>query len=192
MWQVTPIFASAPIEVGGLAWSASELAGPFSFRGVILIIYALFIYTYAQKRMGIVASAQLGLWLTYVHTLMVPLASLWTYVPHLPEAIMYTAMAVKAVAGTHAYTAIMVATNEIAPEGQLGSVNGVSQTLAALTRAIAPALGGVLWALSFDLKIPLHQFLAFFVNCIFIAAAQILMLFFKDEAHVISKDSPTS
>ncbi len=46
------------------------------------------------------------------------------------------------------FTPAMLLVNLAAPPKDLGSVNGVGQTVSSLVRAMGPALGGVLWAFS--------------------------------------------
>lgn len=46
------------------------------------------------------------------------------------------------------FTAIMVIVNNSAPPSELGAVNGLGQSLAAIARGIGPVLGGCLWTVS--------------------------------------------
>lgn len=70
-------------------------------------------------------------------------------------------MAVKAFAQCSAFTGSIIAVNAAPAPEQLGAVNGVGQTLAALVRGVGPALGGLLWAASLGLHSAGKQFLTF-------------------------------
>ncbi len=70
-------------------------------------------------------------------------------------------MVVKAFSQCSAFTGSIIAVNAAPSPAQLGSVNGVGQTLAALVRGLGPALGGVLWSVSLGLHSAGQQFLTF-------------------------------
>ena len=56
---------------------------------------------------------------------------------------------------------------------------GAAQTLAAFVRAVGPALGGLSWALSLRLALPGHQFLAFALVSVGLAATRVLYGFVR-------------
>eukprot|EP01040_Poterioochromonas_malhamensis_P013269 gene13269-14574_t len=62
------------------------------------------------------------------------------------------------------FTAVMIQVNHSAEEEYLGAVNGLGQSLAALARAIGPAIGGMLWSISTEL----HFIFLNFISVIFI------------------------
>lgn len=55
----------------------------------------------------------------------------------------------------------MVLVNTSAPRHDMGAVNGLGQTVAALVRALGPALAGVMWAASLALPFQGHQYVPF-------------------------------
>ena len=61
---------------------------------------------------------------------------------------------------------------------------GAAQTLAAFVRAVGPALGGLSWALSLRLALPGHQFLAFALVSVGLAATRVLYGFVRLPGHV--------
>jgi hypothetical protein len=46
-------------------------------------------------------------------------------------------------------------------QAQLGEVNGIGQTIAALVRGLGPAMGGLLWSACLALHMPGQQFAPF-------------------------------
>lgn len=84
--------------------------------------------------------------------------------PHKPG----TSRPARGPAATNAFTSCLILVNAAAPEGSLGKVNGVGQSIASLVRAAGPALGGLAWAWSLQLAalpawpawLP-HQYLPF-------------------------------
>ena len=58
------------------------------------------------------------------------------------QAIIYVAIAITKLTTQTAFTSSMVIINSLAPRSQLGSVNGVRMTMAALGRSSGPILGG--------------------------------------------------
>ena len=74
---MTPIFASAPIQQGGLALSPEELALPMAFGGVALTVFALLVYPKLQPRLGMLWTCRLGLLCAVPAALLTPCASLF-------------------------------------------------------------------------------------------------------------------
>ena len=61
MAQLIPLFASAPLDRGGLALRPSQLAGPLAFSGAVFLLYAAFGYPIFQRAVGLLASCLWGL-----------------------------------------------------------------------------------------------------------------------------------
>ena len=74
--ELTPIYASAPAGIGGLALSSSQFAGAVSFSGVVLVVYALFLYPRHQKLVGPLWCVRTGLLCMLPASAVIPLASL--------------------------------------------------------------------------------------------------------------------
>ena len=79
------------------------------------------------------------------------------------KVVLYSSMVVKAFAQCSAFTGAIIMVNAAPQPEQLGDVNGVGQTLAALVRGIGPAMGGIMWAASLDIHSAGQQFLPFAV-----------------------------
>ena len=161
--ELVPIFASAPLSEGGLAFSPSKLSGPLSFGGIVLIVWMLVGYKWMSKKYGTIRTCIYGLYMTLPMAMMFPLSSVGVLNA---EVMLWTAVTCKYIAGTNAFTACIVLVNLAAPKESLGEVNGLGQTLASGVRALGPFLGGVMWASSIRLFAIMgdawgHQFLPF-------------------------------
>lgn len=181
--ELVPIFASADIVDGGLAYSTSKLSGPLSFSGTILVVWMLVGYPWVSKRFGTIRTCIFGLIQTIPLTLLFPMSSV-SFLN--TDVVFWTSMGLKSIAGSNAFTSCLVLVNLAAPKESLGEVNGLGQTLASGVRALGPFLGGVMWAGSIrlftfaggnadlDQEVWGHQFLPFLLStivavcCIFI------------------------
>ncbi|KAI8101150.1 hypothetical protein M9435_001258 [Picochlorum sp. BPE23] len=166
--ELVPIFASAPLSEGGLAFSPSKLSGPLSFGGIVLIVWMLVGYKWMSKHYGTIRTCIYGLYMTLPTAMMFPLSSVGFLNA---EVMLWTAVTFKYIAGTNAFTACIVLVNLAAPKESLGEVNGLGQTLASGVRALGPFLGGVMWASSIRLFAIMgnawgHQFVPFALSAL--------------------------
>jgi hypothetical protein len=168
--ELVPIFASADVVDGGLAYSTSKLSGPLSFSGVVLVVWMLIGYPWMSKKFGIIRTCIIGLIQTIPVTILFPLSSV-SFLN--TEIVFWLGMGLKSIAGSNAFTSCLVLVNLVAPKESLGEVNGLGQTLASGMRALGPFLGGVMWAGSIRLFTFLgaddntvwgHQFLPFMLS----------------------------
>ena len=167
--ELVPIFASADIADGGLAYTTSKLSGPLSFSGIVLIVWMVVGYPWMSKKFGITRTCIIGVLQTIPLTFLFPLSSLRFLNT---DVIFWIGMGLKSIAGSNAFTSCLVLVNLAAPKESLGEVNGLGQTLASSVRALGPFLGGVMWAGSIRLfsflggeqKVWGHQFLPFLLS----------------------------
>ena len=61
--------------------------------------------------------------------------------------------------GSMHYNAVMVQVNEQVASEHLGIVNGLGQSIASISRAIGPTIGGVLWSFSINYEIIFLNFI---------------------------------
>jgi hypothetical protein len=95
----------------------------------------------------------------------------------LPQAILYIALLVRAVSLSSAFTGAIILVNAAPHPSQLGSVNGVGQSVASFVRGVGPAAAGLLWSASLGLS-GAHQFMPFGVVTVIAVAAIVLFNFF--------------
>ncbi|CAL8469413.1 g8954 [Coccomyxa elongata] len=167
--ELTPIFASAPYDKGGLNFKPDEVALPVSFAGLGLILFSLLAYQRIQKRLGCLACAKIGLTVAIPMVLLIPMPSLLVPRYWAVQSLFIPVFGLKAMCSIMCMTSSMILVNLTAPIEQIGPVNGAGNTLAAGMRALGPALSGQLWALSLATGMKHNQFFAFgVVACAFI------------------------
>lgn len=77
------------------------------------------------------------------------------------QAVLYIAMFIKAIGQSSAFTGSIIMVNAAPPKVQLGTVNGVGQTLASFVRGVGPAGAGILWSACISIQHPGQQFVPF-------------------------------
>jgi len=94
--------------------------------------------------------------------------------PNWHNAILWTLMPLtnilKSVCACFAFGAVMIQVNHSVHDEYLGAVNGLGQSMAALARAVGPAMGGALWSMSTK-----HHFV--YLNFIVAACVFVLCLY---------------
>jgi hypothetical protein len=131
----------------------------------------------AQARQYVPATTQVVMAITpclhaSIHQSSYALALPRCLITHAPwsQAILYIALLVRAVATTNSFTGTIILVNAAPHPSQLGTVNGVGQTVASFLRGAGPAAAGLLWSASLGLP-GAHQFMPFgFVTLIAVAA----------------------
>eukprot|EP01023_Acetabularia_acetabulum_P037144 TRINITY_DN3516_c0_g2_i1.p1 TRINITY_DN3516_c0_g2~~TRINITY_DN3516_c0_g2_i1.p1 ORF type:complete len:587 (-),score=47.04 TRINITY_DN3516_c0_g2_i1:1229-2863(-) len=163
--ETIPIFASTPVQHGGLGIKASTLAKPLMISGVVLMINALFIIPKVTKNLGILKSAKLSLYVAAPLAMILPLSSLFVQSGVVFAIIVLSiGLIFRTICLSFTFTCSMVMVNGSSPPDQLGSVNGVGQTFGSFARGVGPFIGGMLWAISLHMPIPGHQFFVFIVT----------------------------
>jgi hypothetical protein len=145
--ELLPIFAAAPLNVGGLALTPQGLAAPLAFGGAAVFAFTLLCYPPLVARCGLRAATRGGFAASALASLALPAASLAPAASHAARsALLYSAVALRGAAAVTVFTSSMLLVNRACPPGQLGEVNGAGQALAALVRGLGPAFAGVEWA----------------------------------------------
>lgn len=175
--ELAPIFASAPQSAGGLGMPENEFAWPLTFGGVVLMLYSLFFYPQNQKRWGQLNSCKIGLVLSIPASFVFPAASMFADSRWVAQAFMFTAVGIRSIAKIQALSSSTIIVNSVAPMKQIGAVNGASQTLNALARAIGPFIAGIIWGYSADSSIPGKQYFPFLGSVIGILGTYVVYMF---------------
>ena len=169
--ELIPIFASTPVEHGGLGLSESDLAMPLACGGVMLILYTIFAMPAVAKRYTPQQSIKIGLICQIPVTLMLPTTSFFTTSrPTVAYLGLVVAFCLKSAIGVNNFTQSMLLINKFSPKSQLGRVNGAGQTLASLSRAVGPAVGGWLWSKTLG-RLVFYQGICFSLSAIMCLAA---------------------
>ena len=69
--------------------------------------------------------------------------------------------------------------NTVAPMKQIGSVNGASQTVNALARAVGPFTAGILWGLCADSGIFGKEYIPFVASIVGLVATDVLYMYIR-------------
>ena len=175
--ELAPIFASAQPSAGGLGMPEHEFAWPLTFGGLVLMLYSLFLYPKNQKRWGYKMCCKIGLLLSIPSSLVLPFAHTFVQLQWFTQACMFVGIGVRSIAKIMALASSTIIINTIAPMKQIGSVNGASQTLNALARAIGPFVAGIAWGFSADSNIPGKQYLPFLGSVVGVVVTDILYMY---------------
>jgi hypothetical protein len=155
--ETLPLFLKADINEGGFGFNSMHIGFLLSISGGVMLLFTSFILPVMSRRskfwmfrvgtigvipvaasMPVIALLNRTVWSHYspaVHGWL-----LWTILP--------TINVLKSVFTCFAFSAVMIQVNHSVHDEYLGAVNGLGQSLAALARAIGPALGGAMWSIS--------------------------------------------
>lgn len=175
--ELAPIFASAQPSAGGLGMPEHEFAWPLTFGGLVLMLYSLCLYPKNQKRWGYKMCCKIGLLLSIPSSLVLPFAHTFVHMQWFTQGCMFVGVGVRSIAKIMALASSTIIINTVAPMKQIGSVNGASQTLNALARAIGPFVAGVAWGFSADSNIPGKQYLPFLGSVAGLVATDVLYMY---------------
>ncbi len=175
--ELAPIFASAKPAAGGLGMPEHEFAWPLTFGGLVLMLYSLLLYPKNQKQWGYRKCCKMGLLLSIPSSLILPFAHTFVQIPWATQACMFVGIAVRSIAKIMALSSSTIIINTVAPMKQIGSVNGASQTLNALARAIGPFIAGIVWGLCADSGISGKQYIPFLGSIVGVVATDILYMY---------------
>ena len=175
--ELAPIFASAKPSAGGLGMPEHQFAWPLTFGGLVLMLYSLLLYPRNQKRWGHRKCCKMGLLLTIPSSLILPFAHTFVQMQWATQACMFVGIGVRSIAKIMALSSSTIIINTVAPMKQIGSVNGASQTLNALARAIGPFIAGIVWGLCADSAIPGKQYVPFLGSIVGVVATDVLYMY---------------
>ena len=177
--ELAPIFASAQPSAGGLGMPEHEFAWPLTFGGLVLMLYSLFLYPKNQKRWGYKQCCKIGLLATIPASLILPFAHTFVQIRWATQACMFVGVGVRSIAKIMALASSTIIINTVAPMKQIGSVNGASQTVNALARAVGPFSAGILWGLCADSGIFGKEYIPFVASIVGLVATDILYMYIR-------------
>ena len=90
---------------------------------------------------------------------------------------MFVGVGISSIAKIMSLSSSTIIINTVAPMKQIGSVNGASQTLNALARAIGPFIAGIAWGFAADSNVPGNQYLPFLGSVVGVIATDILYMY---------------
>ena len=155
--ETLPLFLKAEIADGGFGFNSMRIGFLLSISGCVMLLFTSFVLPVLSKRskfwmfkVGTIGSIPV--------TILFPLIALmnrtmWANMGETAHTwLLWTILplvtVLKSVFVCFAFSAVMIQVNHSVTDEYLGAVNGLGQSMAALARAIGPALGGALWSLS--------------------------------------------
>ena len=175
--ELTPLFAAAPVAIGGVGLLASQLAVPLVFCGVILMWYAVYGYPWFQRKFGAKFSCRVGLLATAPAVLLIPVAHYAFRSVILAQITLCLILGFKSMGAANSFSGSMIMVNNASPKHAFGKVNGCGQMFASFVRAIGPAGAGLVWGWTTQLQLPASQFLPFAFVAVVSVLTQFLYLF---------------
>ncbi|WVF66612.1 hypothetical protein IAT40_001352 [Kwoniella sp. CBS 6097] len=174
-----PLFCFTPILAGGLGFRESQIGLAMSIRGVATILVQLFAFPWLQGKVGTVRLYKILVVLFIPAFVILPITNVFA-VKGEPWAVwsgLGASMALYAI-GNMAFACNLIMTNDAAPNRRsLGAINGLSQAVSSLMRAIGPGSASALFALSVNRQL-IHGHLIWVVlvalSVISLGAAMIL------------------
>lgn len=177
--ETLPLFLKAPINEGGFGFNSMHIGLLLSISGCVMLVFTSYFLPIISRRskfwmfkVGTIGSIPVALSMPFIALLNRTVLShlsdqahwwiLWTLLP--------LVNVLKSVFSCLAFGAVMIQVNHSVHDEYLGAVNGLGQSLAALARAIGPAIGGAMWSLSTR-----HHFV--YLNFIVIAVAFCVCLY---------------
>ncbi|WWC57679.1 uncharacterized protein I303_100213 [Kwoniella dejecticola CBS 10117] len=145
-----PLFCFTPIAAGGLSFRESQIGLAMSIRGIATILVQLIAFPFLQKRVGTVRLYKFLVFLFMPAFVILPITNVFA-LKHQTWAIwtgLAASMALYSV-GNMAFACNLIMVNDAAPNRRsLGAINGLSQAVSSLMRAIGPGSASALFALS--------------------------------------------
>ena len=157
MEETLPLFLKASIADGGFGFDSMQIGALLSISGCVMLVFTLFFLPIISRRskfwmfeVGIYGAVPVAILMPFIALLNRTVLSqldptlhawiLWIVLPFITVC--------KSLFACFAFSAVMIQVNHSVHDEYLGAVNGLGQSLAALARAIGPAMGGAFWSLS--------------------------------------------
>lgn len=162
--ELQPLYFLLPPTSGGFGWDSSRIGLVSAIAGPPLIICQLFVYDKLVTRFGVMDVCRWAFALTTVCLLMQPWCSLaGPLSPNLQVAVVAAHFTIMALSRITSFTSVFVFTANSALPVDRGRVNGLSQSLVSVARAVGPPLFTPLfaWCVESKLSYPLNYHLPF-------------------------------
>lgn len=160
--ELFPLYALLPPAHGGFGWSSTQIGLASALAGPPLIIFQLFVYDRLVKRHGVVTVARWSLALTTAAMASQPLCGLALPLPPAAQqAVLTVHFAGTALVRVASFTSVFLFVANSALPLDRGRVNGLSQAIVSVARAVGPPLFTPLFAWSVEGGRP-YPFNAFF------------------------------
>eukprot|EP00850_Spirogloea_muscicola_P000518 SM000002S05598 [mRNA] locus=s2:1137741:1141602:+ [translate_table: standard] len=159
--EVFPLWSLSDPAVGGLHFGTNDVGLAQTAGGAALIPFQLLVYPRMVKYMGPLKTLRVGLVIALVMSLL-PLVHLLGKSGATVHVAVTVGMMLRSVGSLCGFTSIFILiVNSVSLPQHLGAVNGLAQTGSAISRALAPTVGGSMYAWSISGKSSPHKFTLF-------------------------------
>jgi MFS family permease len=147
------LFASTGCDKQGLGLVSKTIGTILAIGGVVQLAVQTMIFSRSVDRFGYVTLLKTSL---VVMVAIYPVAPLTAALCSAPSAhwlmvgLVQIFVVIRNIVGVLAFNSVNILINNAAPPGGVGSVNGLSQSIVALTRAMAPFFGGAVFSWSIN------------------------------------------
>jgi MFS family permease len=150
--EMFSFFFEAEVSAQGLGYSSARTGSFLAVTGVCLILFQILVFPPLVERVGVIRLYRLTTLLCVPYFFFFPLLSNVSNSEAVSDwltvLIISAACCVRAAIGACCFTPVFMLINGSAPQASLGAVNGLGQSLAALSRTVGPLVGGGVWAAS--------------------------------------------
>lgn len=170
--ETNPLFFVASVAHGGLNFSSTSTGIMIGITGISTILFQLFAYKKISSFLGLIWSFRSGVIVFSFVTIAVPIAHCFVFSPNSEVWIwsyLIVIFAVQTCASQMLFSSVFALISNSAEKKNMGRVNGVSQSLVALFRALGPPIAGNLFAWSIsDLNrsFPLNVFFNYLIQAL--------------------------
>jgi len=162
--EVFSLWVILDYEDGGLNFSSNDIGTTLAVVGVTIVVYQFFFYNMLAKKYGTLFLFRSAL------ALLIPVLGGFPMINAAHEfgtvliwVLVISLSIVRGVAATTAFTASFSLVNNACSPAIRGSANGLSESMAAISKSIGPVIGGVIfaWSVGNGLFPPLNYYLVF-------------------------------
>lgn len=183
--EVFAFWSIRDISEGGINFKTLDIGIAQSISGIGMILIQSFVYVPVDKKIGSLHTFQLSVFFLYPVFLFCPYTNMIASNRTALWICIVIIMICKSGFGTSGMASINLLINNSAHSSVVGSVNGMSASTAAVSRILAPIIGGSLfaWSSSNGKSFPLNFHLVYFLMVFINLLTLFLTLFFSNNVN---------
>eukprot|EP01095_Lingulamoeba_sp_RSL-Kostka_P007536 TRINITY_DN2412_c0_g1_i1.p1 TRINITY_DN2412_c0_g1~~TRINITY_DN2412_c0_g1_i1.p1 ORF type:complete len:644 (+),score=147.35 TRINITY_DN2412_c0_g1_i1:28-1959(+) len=187
--EVVPIFFATPIEQGGLHFNSIEIGIALGVAGISLAIFTFYFVPSITKRWGYLRVYQVSLIVDVFILGPFPIVGYLATKKLLLWPTIILILCMKQIFAALCFIPVMILVNNSVTPNNLGTINGIGQSVGSLARGIGPFAAGATYSFSLDLDIPFNIFLVFVIISIMCIVAFCFSLIFPKDIDNSSLDN---
>ncbi|XP_020254723.1 protein ZINC INDUCED FACILITATOR-LIKE 1-like isoform X1 [Asparagus officinalis] len=142
--EIFSLWAESDRKFGGLSFSSEDVGEILAISGFSLLLFQLFLYPQAERLLGPINLARIAA------VIAIPLLASYPFMTKLSGIVLSVAVnsasLIKNVLSMIIVTGMFILQNNAVPQHQRGAANGIAITGMSISRAIAPAVAGVIFS----------------------------------------------